>query len=220
MVFGLGPFSQLVSYYLRTFTHWHVACYTVDGAYVTSETFEGRPVVAFDELADRFAPDEHDAVIAVGYRRMGDIRKAAFRRMAELGYAMPNFVHPSSSVMAAGLGEANIVLEQVSLGPGSVLGDANVVWGGVQVGHGCRVGSCCTMCMGAVFGGNARIGDNCFFGLNSTVTNSCAVAPYTMLGAQGYLTHPTREREAYLSDVSAKRHRTRDSFEMMAHWAG
>ena len=88
----------------------------------------------------------------------------------------------------------------------------------MQLGHGDKLGNYCTLCMGSVFGGFVTIGDNCFFGLNSTVVNRIDVAPFTMLGAHSYLKRSTEENEAMLSDVSAKRHRTRDSFEMMNHW--
>lgn len=218
VIFGLGNFAHLITYYIETTTNWSIACYTVDRAYVTEDSFLGKPVVAYEDVREQFPPSEYQMLVAVGYSRMGTVRKQAFERAVQDGYEMPNYVHPSVWVHAESMGMGNIILEQASISPFSTIGNANLIWNGVQLGHGDKLGSYCTLCMGSVFGGFVTIGDNCFFGLNSTVVNRVDVAPYTMLGAHSYLKRSTEENEAMLSDVSAKRHRTRDSFEMMSHW--
>ena len=218
VVFGLGNYPKLISYYIETTTAWDIVCYTVDAAYISDATFEGRDVVAFEDITALYPPDEYEMLIAVGYRDMGNARKAVYERVVEKGYRLPNYIHPSAVCNASSLGVGNIVLENASIGPFSVIGNCNLIWNGVQLGHNATLGSFCTLCMGSVYGGTVKIGDNCFFGLNSTVINRVDIAPYTMLGAHSYLTRSTEECEALLSDLSAKRHRTRNSFEMMDHW--
>ena len=58
VVFGLGNYPKLISYYIETTTAWDIVCYTVDAAYISDATFEGRDVVAFEDITALYPPDE------------------------------------------------------------------------------------------------------------------------------------------------------------------
>lgn len=198
IIFGAGSFASLVTKYIERFTDWSVEGYTVDRAYRQAEQFNGRPLIPFDELT-RQGADRWDAVLAVGYSQSGDARKHAFEELKEAGFAVRSFIHPTCECYAEEIGEGNLLLENVVIGFGAVLGDANLLWTGANIGHDDHIGSFCTMCATASFGGFTTVGNNCFFGMNSTVRDHLAVAPYTFVGAGACLTRDSEARSVYVT---------------------
>ena len=57
VIFGLRDFASLAHFYLTYDSPHDVVAFTVDREYVPDEpTFEGLPIVPFDEIEKRFPP--------------------------------------------------------------------------------------------------------------------------------------------------------------------
>ena len=75
VIFGSGDIAQLAHYYFSTDSNYEVVAFTVDADYLTKCDFCGLPVVAFEEIADRYSPDAHEIFIALSYSKLNEVRK-------------------------------------------------------------------------------------------------------------------------------------------------
>ncbi len=49
VIFGTRQIAEVCGFYFEHDSHYQVVAYTADGAFLTDEQFQGRPVVAFEE---------------------------------------------------------------------------------------------------------------------------------------------------------------------------
>ena len=74
VIFGTRQIAEVCAFYFEHDSAYQVVAFTVDGAFVDAAQFRGRPIVAWEDLATEFPPDEHDMFVAVGYGKMNRIR--------------------------------------------------------------------------------------------------------------------------------------------------
>jgi hypothetical protein len=65
VIFGTGEIAQLAHYYFENDSDYDVVAFTVDEAYLTDREFCGLPVVAFENVADRYPPADHALFVAL-----------------------------------------------------------------------------------------------------------------------------------------------------------
>lgn len=66
VIFGAAGFAEMAHYYFERDSQYKVAAFTVDAAYMAEATFQGLPVIAFEELEASFPPDQTTLFIAMG----------------------------------------------------------------------------------------------------------------------------------------------------------
>src|SRR3954447_11216922 len=95
-----------------------VAC-TDPRAELEGTTLDGVPIVgADDQLGELKAGGARAAYIGIGGNADNSLRRAAFERARELGFALPALVHPAAVVAAtASLGAGSVVLATAVVGP-------------------------------------------------------------------------------------------------------
>lgn len=196
-VFGAGYLADFLSDYIAVCTNWDIAGYVVDDEFANANSHKGLPLVKSSDLHRVFPSGSYDAVMGIGYSKMGDVKKAAYEKLKDYGYYVRNFIHPSACVDKDSIGEGNIIFENSVLQLGCRLGNCNLIWYGVNVGHHTSIGDYNAFSGGTSVGGTTAIGNNCFFGLNSTVKNHIKVNDYTFVGAASYLHHSTDDYEIF-----------------------
>ena len=194
VIVGVGDFAELCSHYIREyFTDWEICAYSVDSQYRTLDSIKGIPVVNFETLRENYTPQEYEVFVAIGYKKMNNIRAEKFSICKEWGYKSPNLIHPTAVVEKnVSMGEGNIVLENAVLAPGSILGNSNIIWNATNVSHEANIGNFNYFSVGTILGGKSNIGSNCFFGLNSTVRGGLRIEDYTLVGAGAYINNETK----------------------------
>lgn len=198
VIFGTGPFSELMLHYFREDTGAEVAALTVDRDYIGTGQFHGLPVLPFEDIENTFPPDRYDLFLAIGYKRMRD-RERMFHRLKSRGYKLVNFV--SSHSLLQGLpemGENNVVLGNAVIEPFCLIGHNNIFWSGVLVCHGSRVGNHNFLASGAILGGDCQVGDRCFLGFGATVLDKVNIADESLLGARSLVLRDTETSTRYM----------------------
>ena len=75
VIFGTGDVAQIAAYYFERDEIAKVVAFTVDRAYVPDPPeFEGRPIVAFEDLVAEYPPSENALFIALSYSQMNRVR--------------------------------------------------------------------------------------------------------------------------------------------------
>ena len=92
LIFGTGDIAQLAHYYFSTDSDYKVVAFTVDSEYRTDDTFCDLPVIAFEEIASHYSPEQYDMFIALSYSKLNEIRKEKYFSAKEKDY-------PASSML-------------------------------------------------------------------------------------------------------------------------
>jgi len=205
VLFGLGGLTRTLAHCLTHDTQRTVAALTVDAAYLKSDTHGGYPVVAFEELTDRFPPETHEILLPIGYSRMNGFRQECFERARNMGYSPTNYVSSSASVWPDQLiGENVIISEQVIVQSYVSLGRNVMIRSGCNIGHDSVVGDHTVIASGVVTGGEVNIGERCWIGLGAVLRNNVKIADRCFIGAGAVVTADTEPDGVYVG-VPARR---------------
>lgn len=205
VIFGNGKFASLVWYLLTHDSPHEVVGFTVDGAYVAENTRHGLPVIAFEEVEKRFAPESVAMIAPLGAHKINGLREEKHRAGKAKGYRFISYVSSRASTWPdLTIGENCMLAEASMVQPFARLGDGVVMRAGASVSHHVRVGDNCFIAASACIGGAANIGERCFLGLNSTIRDGIAIAPRCIIAAGAVVTADTEANGIYVG-VPARR---------------
>jgi sugar O-acyltransferase (sialic acid O-acetyltransferase NeuD family) len=204
VIFGTGEIAEVADFYFRETAGRDVAAFTVDPAYVAEPTFLDRPVVPFDEVAQRFPPASHDMFVALSYARMNRVREAKVRAALGAGYALATYVSPRASVFTSRIGQNCFVLEDNTVQPFVSIGDNVTLWSGNHIGHHSRIEDNVFISSHVVISGGVVVGRNSFLGVNATVADHVAIAPFTLLGSGALLMEDSEPEGVYVAPGRAE----------------
>lgn len=184
VIFGCGEMAEVAHFYFSRHSDHEVVAFTVDGAFVREPTFAGLPVVAFEDLGTRFAPESADLFIAVGYSGLNEFRKQKYLRATQLGYNLPSYVSAAATVLNDGrIGQNCFILEDNTIQPFVSIGNNVVMWSGNHIGHHSRIDDHCFLASHIVVSGGVHIGERCFIGVNATFRDHIHVGERCVIGA-------------------------------------
>jgi len=199
ILFGSGKIAEVLLYFFRNHSERKVVACTVDRDYLPGAEWLGLPTVAFDEVAQKYPPEDYDMFVALGYQEMNALRADACARARQAGYALVSYVHPDSGLPADCLhGDNCFIMNQVHIHPRVRLGNNVFVWSGAMVGHHSSIGDNCWLTSCANISGVVTVGCNCFLAVNATIAHGISVADNCFIGANTLITKATKPGEAYL----------------------
>ena len=198
VIFGTRQIAEVCSFYFEHDSDYRVVAFTADGSHIDGNSFRGRPVVPFEEIAQAYPPTDHDMFIAIGYGKMNQLRAAKFNAAKALGYPLARYVS-SKAVTWPGLavGENTFVMEANVVQPFASIGSDTILWSGNHIGHHARIGDHCFLASHIVVSGNVEIGDHCFIGVNVTLRDDIKIAPRCLIGAGALLTKDTAPDQVF-----------------------
>lgn len=205
VIFGLGQQSSVSWVNLTHDSPHRVVAFTVDAAHRDRDEMHGLPVVAFEDLPQRFPPGRVAMMIPLSYRRMSQGRIDKFMQAKARGYACISYVSQRAIVWPdLKLGENCIIQAGAIVQPFTEIGDNCMILAGATIGHHCRLGNHCFLAAESVLGGGVTLAEACVIGINSTVRNGIAVASRCLLGAGGVLAADTEPNGVYVG-IPARR---------------
>jgi sugar O-acyltransferase (sialic acid O-acetyltransferase NeuD family) len=203
VIFGAEATARLADFYFSKQSDYQVCAFTVDRDYLRADTFCDRPVVAFEEVARRFPPNDYSMFVAVGYTKMNKIREAKYHAAKELGYTLASFVSPRCSFLTdIPMGDNCLIMEDNTIQPFVQIGNDVIMWSGNHVGHDSVIEDHCFLTSHVVVAGHTRIGRNSFLGVNATLRDAIKIAPETLVGAGAVIMADTVERGVYMTRMA------------------
>lgn len=203
IIFGTGKIAEVVAYYAMNECGFDVAAFTVDRDYITAPAFCGKPVVAFEEIANTYSPDTHNCFVAVGYHNLNALRANMVNRAREAGYQIVSIVPDSAAVPSnVSYGENCFIMPPAVIHPCVSLGNNVFVWSGAMVGHHSSIGDNCWLTSGCNIGGNVKMGTNTFVAMNATIGHSVTVGNNCFLGANTLLTKHLEDDKVVIAESS------------------
>ncbi len=203
LIYGNGKIAKIVYQFIKK--QFNVVAFSVDKDYMEEETIEGLPLVAFEDIQDKYSPDKYKMLIAVGYVQMNSIREKKYLEAKEKGYSFINYIHPSVEMHDnVQIGENNIILDHATIQPYVTMGNSNFVWSNAVVAHGSTVGDTNWITSGVVVSGDATIKSKCFLGANATIGHNITIEDENFIGANTLVTKSTKEKEVFISKEGEK----------------
>jgi sugar O-acyltransferase (sialic acid O-acetyltransferase NeuD family) len=191
IIFGLNQFAELLYFNLKNDINYEVVAFSVNEEYKNLEFFCGKPVISFEEIDKVYDNKSHGILICIGYNKMKQIREQKFREIKAKGYRILSYVHPTAYIQTDEIGEGNIVMEGVNIGPFVKIGNGNIIYPKAHIAHHTIIGNFNFIAISAAIAGNIFIGDNCFFGNNCTIKDNIKINNLTLVGAAAYLSKST-----------------------------
>jgi sugar O-acyltransferase (sialic acid O-acetyltransferase NeuD family) len=198
IIVGDSAFAEVACEYFTRESRYDVVAFAVEQAYLQRDQLMGLPVVPFEQLRDRFAPDSHDVYVAIVYTQLNRLRTRLARAAKHLGYRLASYISPHAFVWPnVTLGEHCFIFENNVVQAFVTLGDNVVLWSGNHIGHHSKIGDNEFVSSHVVISGFCDIGANCFLGVNTSVANNISIGKDCWIGPGVVISRNTKDGELY-----------------------
>lgn len=209
VIVGTSLFGEVAAAYFSRFTPYEVVAFAADAEFIDQTEFAGRPVISLDSIAEAHPPEESDAFVAIGYRKMNAIRRSKCEELEKWGYELTSFVHPNVDIWdSTQIGRNCFIFEDNTIQPYTRIGSGTIMWSGNHIGHHSRIGEYNFVSSHVVISGSCVVGDHCFFGVNSTVFNGLSLGNRSLVGAGAIVSRDLPEESLVIAKsttVNARR---------------
>lgn len=198
VVFGTGSFAQCVRFYLQHDSEHEVVAFTVHRDRIEEDTYDGLPLVAFEDVAERYPPAEYAMYVAVGYRKVNRIRAGIYDEAKAKGYELVTYVS-SRCTRWPGLeiGDNCFIFEDNTIQPFVRIGNDVVLWSGNHIGHHSSIADHCFLASHIVVSGHVHVGPYTFIGVNATTRDGISIGASNIIGAGALVMRSTGDDELY-----------------------
>jgi len=184
IIIGDSAFAEIAYEYFTHDSDYEVVGFSVETEYLKKKELFGLPVVPFENVEDRFTPQEHYFFAASVYTQLNRLRKRLYVEAKEKGFKPASYISSRAFVWHnVNLGEHCFIFEDNTVQPFVNIGNNVVLWSGNHIGHHSSVGDNCFIASHAVISGYVNVGKNCFIGVNATISNNLTIADDCLIGA-------------------------------------
>jgi sugar O-acyltransferase (sialic acid O-acetyltransferase NeuD family) len=202
IIFGVKDFASLAHYYLRQDSPHEVVAFTVHRAFLPEEgTFEGLPVVAMEELPERYPPAAYQAFAPMSHKGMNSARANVYREFKERGYPLISYISSHATCLnGREIGENCFILEDNTIQPFVQIGNNVVLWSGNHIGHHSQLKDHVFVTSHVVISGHCVIDPYCFLGVNATLRDQVHLGEGTLVGMGAAIMKSTEPWSLYKAD--------------------
>jgi sugar O-acyltransferase (sialic acid O-acetyltransferase NeuD family) len=205
IIFGSGDIAQLAHFYFSSDSEYEVVAFTVDAAYLKEASFCGLPIVAFDEIAEAFAPDTYHLFVALSYTKINAVRKEKYLAAKAMGYRLASFISSRATVLNGGrIGENCFIFEDNTIQPFVSIGNNVTLWSGNHIGHHSTIRDHCFIASHVVVSGGVEIAEQCFVGVNATLRDHIKIGERCVIGAGALLLADADPEGVYLGTATER----------------
>jgi sugar O-acyltransferase (sialic acid O-acetyltransferase NeuD family) len=205
VIFGTGDIAQIAKYYFEIDSEHEVIAFTVDKDHITADEFEGKPVVAFEDLTKLYPPDNYQMFIATSYAKLNKTREEKYNQAKEKGYKLVSYISSKCSYMSQyECGDNCFIFEDNTIQPFVKIENNVTLWSGNHIGHHSVIEDHNFISSHVVISGHCTIKSNCFLGVNATLHNNITIAKETLVAAGAIISKSTKNNEVWLPAKSIK----------------
>lgn len=206
IIFGDTSFAGIVAEYIHADTADKVIAYTIDAGFIDGRsTFEGLPLIPFEELIQFYSPKTHHLLVALSAAAgKKHLNSNKIKQVKSLGYPLYSFIHSTAFIApSAKIGENVLIFPHAIIEPRVKIQDGVFVRSGAYVSHETEIGAYSYLAPKATFSGKVVTGDHCFFGTNSTIRDRVTIGHDVIVGAGAVVLHNLKN-EAVIKAAESK----------------
>ncbi|MCF5921293.1 sugar O-acyltransferase, partial [Xanthomonas perforans] len=163
VIVGAGEFAQIACEYFQHDSHYKVVAFSVERDFLLQTTVAGLPVVAYEELEQRYPPHDYAVFVAIPATQLNRLRTRFFQDVVRRGYCCATYVSSRAFVWQnAQIGANCFIFEGNVVQPFTRIGDNCVLWSGNHIGHRTVVQDHVFIASHAVISGYCEIGQGSF----------------------------------------------------------
>jgi sugar O-acyltransferase (sialic acid O-acetyltransferase NeuD family) len=183
IIFGVHENASLAHFYLSHDSEHDVVAFTVDSEHMETTSFEGIPVVEFEDVEASYDPQDVRFFAPLSPSGMNRIRESIYVRAKAKGYEFVSYVSSRATVFpGAQIGENCFVLEDNTVQPFTTIGNNVVLWSGNHIGHHGAIKDHVFFTSHVVLSGRCTVEPFCFFGVNATIRDGLTIGEGTLVG--------------------------------------
>ncbi|MBB4758625.1 sugar O-acyltransferase (sialic acid O-acetyltransferase NeuD family) [Xanthomonas arboricola] len=199
VIIGAGEFAQIACEYFQHDSDYTVVAFSVERDFLLRPTLAELPVVAFEELEQRYPPAQYEVFVAIPATRLNRLRTRFFQDMLRRGYRCASYVSSRAFVWRnAQIGANCFLFEGNVIQPFTRIGDNCILWSGNHIGHRTVVQDNVFIASHAVISGYCEIGRGSFIGVNATLSDKVRIAADNIIGAGALVTRHTEPERVYV----------------------
>jgi len=205
LIFGSGSIAELAHFYFTHDSHYQVAGFTVDGAYITESSFHNLPVVAWEDAIATFPPSKYDIFIALGYTQLNRLRTQKLAEAETKGYTAAHYISSKATIFPDFTPRPNqFILEDNTIQPYARIGRNVTLWSGNHIGHHSTIEENCFISSHVVISGHVTVGSGSFLGINATIRDNITIGRSCIIGAGAIIMADTGDDALYISTATEK----------------
>ena len=194
VIFGIGKIAEVVHYYAVNECELNVVAFCVDAAFKHSDTFQGLPVMDFENIEGVYPPSTFDMFVGIGYHDLNRLRQTKCDEAIAKGYTLASVISPLANLPAnVKTGYNCFIMPPAIVHPCVTLGNNVFVWSGSMVGHHSVIADNCWLTSSCNVSGNVHLGANSFLAVNATVGHSVTIGKNCFIGANALVTKNLEE---------------------------
>lgn len=202
IIYGTGLIAEVAEFYFRTDSNYEIAAFTNAAEFIDRESFQGKPLVPFDNIENIYSPREFEIFIALGYVKTNKIRQARYDEAKSRGYTCATYISSRAAYYGTPVGENCFILENNVIQPMVSIGSDVTLWSGNHIGHHSTIRDHCFVSSHVVISGGCDLGENCFLGVNATIRDNVKLGRYVVVGSGAVVMKDCEERTVVKSPVS------------------
>jgi len=206
VIFGIQDFASLAHFYLKHDSEHEVVAFSVNRDYLPEGgTFEGLPVVPFEEVETICAPGDHHFFAPMAPRRMNRLRAEIYAQGKSKGYDFISYVSSRATRFpGTAIGDNCFILEDNTIQPFVQIGNNVVLWSGNHIGHHSVIGDHVLFTSHVVLSGHCTVEPFSFFGVNATVRDGARIAEGSFVAMAAAITRDTEAWGVYKGNPAKK----------------
>jgi sugar O-acyltransferase (sialic acid O-acetyltransferase NeuD family) len=199
IVFGVQDFASLAHFYLKHDSKYQVVAFCVNREFLPEDrTFEGLPVVPFEDVEEVYPPADFRFFAPLSHRKMNSLRERVYHQVKEKGYRFISYVSSRATVfMPERIGENCFVLEDNTIQPYTSIGNNVVLWSGNHIGHHSVIHDHVFFTSHVVLSGHCMVKPYAFFGVNATIRDGLTIGEGTLVAMGAAVTADTEDWSIY-----------------------
>ncbi|NIJ97209.1 acetyltransferase [Xanthomonas arboricola] len=199
VIVGAGEFAQIACEYFQHDSDYTVVAFSVERDFLLRPTLAELPVVAYEELEQRYPPEQYEVFVAIPATQLNRLRTRFFQDMLRRGYRCASYVSSRAFVWRnAQIGANCFLFEGNVIQPFTRIGDNCILWSGNHIGHRTVVQENVFIASHAVISGYCEIGRGSFIGVNATLSDKVRIAADNIIGAGALVTRHTDAERVYV----------------------
>lgn len=206
IIFGVADFASLAHFYLRHDTKHEVIAFSVSAEYLPADrTFEGLPVVAFEDVERDYPASDCAFFAPMSHRKMNRLRESVYKQIKAKGYQLISYVSSRATVWPeAQIGDNCFILEDNTLQPYTPIGNNVVLWSGNHIGHHGIIHDHVLFTSHVVLSGHCIVEPFCFFGVNATIRDGLKIAEGSLIAMAASIIADTEPWGVYKGSPAKK----------------
>lgn len=204
ILFGTGRGADVAYRFLKRDSNHEICGFTTDRRHLQQDTFHDLPVVAFEEVEQRFSPAQYKMLILLGYQRMNALRAEKYLAAKAKGYEFISYVN---SQFYRGedldIGENCFILDNQSISLDVKIGNNVVMWSSNHIGDLSTVGDHSWLASHVTVAAEVNVQPYCFLGIGATIGNKLKLGQRTFVGANTLVVSDTAENSVNVASSEA-----------------